>query len=114
MLANSFSPAGNSQIVNFSVYYPKGKTILSFKRTNPDNNYVYKYSIGTENTPDITDVNGAYKTYISFGISSWYYISSALSIYGGFEYVDFHHYFYWKDSPIKGNVYLSLGAKYNL
>lgn len=114
LLANSFSPAGNSQIVNFSVYYPKGKTILSFKRTNPDNNYVYKYSIGTENTPDITDVNGAYKTYISFGISSWYYISSALSIYGGFEYVDFHHYFYWKDSPIKGNVYLSLGAKYNL
>ena len=114
LLANAFSPAGNSQVLNFSVYYPKGKTTLSFKRTSPDNNYLYKEAIGTVNTPDLTWINGRFRTLLSFGISSLYYITPALSIYGSFEYVDFHHYFYWEESPIKGNVHLSLGAKYSL
>lgn len=113
-LANAFSPGGNSQVLDFTVYYPKGKTRLSLKRTNPDNNYIYQHSIGTENTPEITEVNGQYKTLISVGLFSQYYITPSLSIHGGFEYVEFRHYFYWNDSSIHNNVLIQLGAKYSL
>lgn len=114
LLANSFSPAGNSQILDFTVYYPKGKTMLTIKRTNPDNNYVYKHTIGTTNTQEVTKVNGAYKTFISFGLFSQYYITPSFSIYGGFEYVDIFHYFYWNESSVGNNVLVQLGAKYSL
>lgn len=113
-LANAFSPGGNSQVLDFTVYYPKGKTRLSLKRTNPDNNYIYQHSIGTENKPEITEVNGQYKTLISVGLFSQYYITPSLSIHGGFEYVEFRHYFYWNDSSIHNNVLVQLGAKYSL
>ena len=118
LLANAFSPAGNSQILTCTIYYPQGKTMLSLKRTNPDNNYIYKDSIGTENTPDLTYRNGRCRTYLGIGIHTTYYITSNLNINGSFEFIALHNYFYWKQkdyvNPPSKNCYLSLGVSYKL
>lgn len=118
LLANAFSPAGNSQILACTVYYPQGKTMLSLKRTTPDNNYIYKDSIGTENTPDLTYRNTKCRTYLGIGIYTTYYITSNLSINGGFEFITLYQYFYWKQkdfvNPPSQNCYISLGISYKL
>ena len=40
-LANATGYGGNLQYISYSVFYPKGKTMLTVARWNPDNNYKY-------------------------------------------------------------------------
>jgi hypothetical protein len=45
LLGNAMSPGGNSQILGFTLYYPKGNSQILIARSNPDNNYLYKDAI---------------------------------------------------------------------
>jgi hypothetical protein len=44
-LGNAVSPAGNSQYLGFTLYYPKGKSSLFLSRNNPDSNFIWKEGI---------------------------------------------------------------------
>ena len=118
ILGNAFSPGGNSQLLSCTIYYPQGNTRISLKRTNPDNNYIYKDSIGTENTSDLTSRNGKYRTYIGFGVFTTYYITSNFSINGGCEFIDIDNFFYWQGnqhSDFSGqNWYFTLGLSFKI
>ena len=79
---------GNSQYLEFKLYYPKGNSSLLIQRSNPDNNYVYSKAV-----EDVAN-GGAlsmeyYRTFrASFvvgGTSSWY-VNSHLNITGGLFY----------------------------
>jgi hypothetical protein len=46
-LGNAVSPGGNYQYLDFTVYYPKGKTTIAITRNNPDSDYAYAYTYGS-------------------------------------------------------------------
>jgi hypothetical protein len=75
-LGNASSPAGNSQIINFNVYYPKGVSTLIIGRNNPDTNYIITHG-GHDNN---------YWANFNLGIKATHNIMPSLSLTGGFLY----------------------------
>jgi hypothetical protein len=83
-LGNAASPGGNSQIVNFTLYYPKGLSKLIISRNNPDTNYIITHG-GHDNN---------YWANFNFGGKSTYFITPSLSLTGGLVYniiIDEHY-----------------------
>jgi hypothetical protein len=86
-LGNAVSPGGNSQYLGFLLYYPRGSTILSLSRNNPDNNFLYKNAVheSVQNKPLEKYINN-YKANFNIGLDSKYFINTGLSISGGLLY----------------------------
>lgn len=79
---------GNSQILAFNIIYPKGNTLLFVLRNNQDNNYIFSKTIDSS-ASDIDIYNRyyyAFKTNFNIGFSTNYFLSTNLSIQGGFSY----------------------------
>jgi hypothetical protein len=107
-LGNAVSPAGNSQILNFLLYYPKGFSKIIIGRNNPDTNYVV-FNGGHDNN---------YWANFNLGGETTYYIMPSLSLTGGLLYnliIDEH---YKKDSNghdiFKHNFSLQFSIKWTM
>jgi len=95
---------GNSQYIGFKVYHQKGYVNVFAHRTNPDNDYIYQYSVGTINTDSVYTANmgkiktkdqiNNFKAVVSAGLNSTYFIRPNLQIYGGAVFIVEHNPLY--------------------
>jgi hypothetical protein len=88
LLGNSSSPGGNSQYLDFILYYPKGNSNITIARNNPDNNYIYQHAIYASNLDGSLHSRWASVNKANFilGASTNYYINNRFSISGGLTY----------------------------
>lgn len=111
---------GTSQYINYSIYYPKGKTSLFVHRSCPNNNYIY--NLGVNHLP--SEVNNRYYAsflvYYSGGIKSTYFITPSFQISAAVVYDYIHNFMYVRrktldmpENDIKDNFHLELALKYN-
>jgi hypothetical protein len=75
-LGNASSPGGNSQIINFNIYYPKGVSKLIISRNNPDTNYIITHG-GHDNN---------YWANFNLGFEAVHFAFPSLSLTGKFLY----------------------------
>jgi hypothetical protein len=81
-LGSGIGSGGNSQYLAFSLYYPKGNSLLFITRNNPDNDF-------QDHSPDIRDKYPyPYACLANFviGIDTNYFVNSHISLFGGFGY----------------------------
>lgn len=56
-LGSGIGYGGNSQYLDYVIYYPKGKTKIYFTRNNPDNNYIYSKAVNAGANKDDLEKN---------------------------------------------------------
>lgn len=105
---------GNSQFIQYKVYYPKGYTALKFHRHCPNNNSVYSQAVYTaaEKGPVYHKWYANFQTYFCYGISSLYFITDSLSANAEFNYIKIYNYNYDDPNDIN-NFNLKCNLKYN-
>ena len=85
---------GNSQFIQYKVYYPKGFTSLKFHRYCPNNNSVYSQAVNTASDasygPHYRKWYANFVTYLSFGIDTQIFITKEFSFYCDFNYIKIH------------------------
>jgi hypothetical protein len=79
--------AGNSQYLEFKLYYPQGFSSLFITRNNPDNNYIFSKAITTSaRDPDMAFRWENWEANFNVGLTSLYYITRDISIGGAVIY----------------------------
>ena len=108
---------GNSQFVQYKVYYPKGYTSFKFQRYCPNINYVYSKAVN--NSANNSKAEWAkewyanYETIFCFGIESYYCFFDSLGINFSFNFVNIYKRMNHSDRNDK-NFNIILGIKYNI
>ena len=74
---------GNSQHLEYRIYYPKGSTFLCIGRNNPDNNYIYAQAINSNTNETAIKYTHAFKANYYFGATTTYFITKSLSATAG-------------------------------
>lgn len=109
---------GNSQYAGFNIYHPKGSLGVYIHRSNPDNDYIYQASIGTENTEAIKENIKNFKAVLSSGIQGVYFIRPGVQLRAGFSYIVEHNPLYnaikWEETSKRRSVHLETGIIYTL
>lgn len=109
---------GNSQYFGFKAYHSKGMFNIFVRRQNPDNDYIYKFSVGAENTEDVKKNIRNFKAVLSSGINGVYFINSHIQFRAGLSYVVEHNPLYnairWEKTSKRRSVHLETGFIYNL
>lgn len=103
---------GNSQLLKYSVYYPKGQSSLIIQRDCPNSNYIYNktiYSNPSETNPAYFD---CYTYYLTLGLNSTYFITKSLYVDGTIKYIRVGNYCYNGNYTIN-NFKFDLTLKYN-
>lgn len=90
-LGSGYGYGGNSQHLEYRLYYPKGSTTITLGRNNPDNSYVFGQTVNTK-----AQENGSYSTAYRWlsafkanayvGVDTSYYVNSNFIIGGGILY----------------------------
>jgi len=75
-LGNGSSPMGNSQLLKFILYYPKGNSHIIIARNNPDTNFIITHG-GHDNN---------YWANFTIGFQTAYFIHPSLLLSGGLLY----------------------------
>ena len=110
--------AGNSQFLQYKVFYPKGATALIIHRYCPDNNAILSQAVNTSSDawedphPIYEKWYANYETYLCFGLQSQYFITNNLIIDGAFTYIQIFKYNYIENND-QNNFNIALGIKYN-
>ena len=113
---------GNSQLIQFKIYYPKGYTALKYHRYCPNNNAVYCQSVRSE--ADITEPfsnsgpigtrwYSNFETYFIFGIESDYFITHNLNVNASYNYIFIKNLNYVRNISIS-NYNFTLFLKYSI
>ena len=75
---------GNSQFIQYKVYYPNGSFAFKFHRHSPDNNSVFSKAVYDTADPDASDLNKNwyqnFETNYDFGIDFLYILKNCLMI----------------------------------
>jgi len=110
---------GNSQYLEFKIYYPKGSSSLFIHRDNPDNNFIYSKAVDEAATSELEkQFFKSWKANFSIGIDTNYFITNVLSLCGRFVYnliINPFYYFNKTDSlqdDFKHNISLLLMVKF--
>ena len=82
-LGSGIGYGGNTQHLQYNVYYPKGKASIFIGRNNPDNNYIYSKAINTNTNETANKYGHAFKANYYFGGNSTYFITRNFSVYFG-------------------------------
>lgn len=94
---------GNSQFIQYKVYYPKGYTSVKFHRYCPNNNSVYSKAVNdsANNAKSVLNNNwyANFETYFSTGIESLYKISDSI-----FFYLEFNYTYIVKNNYLPQNI----------
>lgn len=121
--------AGNSQILAFKLYYPKGTSTLYVERNNPDNNYIYQKMVGNgESLSNREKFFSAFKANFAVGLQSSYFLSKQLTVSGGLVYNMVLNDLYKTDgsgaytsitlpmgvNTVLNNIRIELGILYNI
>jgi hypothetical protein len=82
---------GNSQYLQYKVYYPKGYTSLKFHRFCPNNNSIYSkavYAVANGEESDLfKNWYANFETYFCWGIDSLFFINNDLSLTLSYTYI---------------------------
>ncbi|MBQ0165997.1 MAG: hypothetical protein KBT02_02670 [Treponema sp.] len=71
---------GNCQTVSFTIFYPKGKTVVKGQRNSPNVNYILNKAVNST-ADDLFDTWYAmYETYFSGGLETTYFLTSSFSL----------------------------------
>jgi len=112
---------GNSQYLEFKLYYPKGSSSLFIHRNNPDNNFIYSKAIYESASEDLENrYFKSWKANLAVGIVTEYFLSNTFSLGGGLIYnliVNPYYYLYKSDTwevDYIHNVSLQLSIKIHL
>ena len=118
-LGAGIGTGGNSQYIDFTLYYPKGKTKISFLRHSVDSNFIYKNALSKGST---FDEKFMYKNFASFkvlyslAIATQYFITNFCAIDGEIAYNIIHNPYYQpKSYPVSEklhNGYFKIGCKF--
>lgn len=107
---------GNSQFIQYKVYYPKGYTALKFHRYCPNNNSVYSKAVNASANNAKSELNDNwyknFETWFVYGIESSNFITDNLLISLEFNYINIYHHnyvMYTKDT----NINAMIDLKYN-
>ena len=83
--------AGNSQFLQYKIYYPQGYTSIKFLRYCPNNNAVYCQGVATPSDAVDGPIHKTwyanFETYLDWGIESNYYITPDLNANFSFDYI---------------------------
>jgi hypothetical protein len=113
-LGAGIGTGGNSQYLGFKLYFPKGYGSLFFQRRNPDLDYTWY--IDSKNS-DGHNAEWSMRTFLDFGISGYYSLTSGFSISGLLVLRDEHNPLN-RNSPDSSksihryNVYVATAAKF--
>ncbi|MDR2480174.1 MAG: capsule assembly Wzi family protein [Treponema sp.] len=79
---------GNSQYLEFKLYYPKGVSSLFVHRNNPDNNFIYSKAVyaSAEDGQLESSYFTSWKANFIVGANTNYFLSNNFSIGGGLAY----------------------------
>lgn len=115
-LGSGIGYGGNSQYLDFTLYYPKGNFRIFITRNNPDNNYIYSKSIETGANADNLEEKyfTAWKANFIIGAETFYFITSSFSISGGLGYNLIINSQYQNTSEKEHNFIFNFGLKYSL
>ncbi|MDR0910549.1 MAG: capsule assembly Wzi family protein [Spirochaetaceae bacterium] len=108
---------GNSQYIEFKVFYPKGTSSIFLHRDNPDNNYIWSHTVRSlgNDMAIIRQYDDSYKANVNIGITTSYNVIGNLRLSGGFiyNYIKRPYFDKWdiSSAPIH-NVSIQLGIKY--
>ena len=106
---------GNSQFIQYKLYYPKGSTSIFFHRYCPNINFIYNkavYANASAGSAIWDEFYSIYETYFAVGLKSEYFVTDSLLLSGGGDLIVQIHKMYQRDN---NNVMFSLnfGLKYN-
>lgn len=111
---------GNSQYLGFKMFYPKGNVNVYVHRKNPDNDYIYQYSVGTDIIREPLDKHTHikdFKAVVASGINSAYFVQPNIMLYGGICYYIEHNPLYnsisWSETSKLSSIRLEAGIKFN-
>jgi hypothetical protein len=117
-LGAGLGSGGNSQYLGFSVYYPKGNSLLFISRNNPDHDYLNRATTNESNDPtDDGRRQKDSKANFLFGIQTNYFFNSMFSFSGGFTYnMIINPEYKRKDNEVKSDIHvhnfsIQLGVK---
>ncbi len=87
-LGSGYGYGGNSQQLEYRLYYPQGSSTFIIGRNNPDNSYIFaKSAYSTANTTGTADKwLAAFKANFYTGIETSYFVRKDLVLSGGFLY----------------------------
>ncbi|ULQ60040.1 capsule assembly Wzi family protein [Brucepastera parasyntrophica] len=108
-LGPGIGTGGNSQLLSFDVYYPRGKSSLLLQRRNPDNDYVWYYRKNTDSTREYR-----FRTDLSIGINTLFHILKNQSCFFEFVFTDIHNYKYEASLRSVHTYNCSISAGYRL
>ena len=106
--------AGNSQFIQYKVYYPKGYTALKFHRYCPNNNSVLSQAVNTatdaENGPVFSKWYCNFESYFCVGIEDCFYFTKDFYSTLNMTLVNIYNSHYRKETTT--NIYCKLTVKY--
>jgi hypothetical protein len=106
---------GNSQYIEFKLYYPKGTSSFFIHRNNPDNNFIYKESILNPASSELENkFFFSWKANFIIGINTRYFFMDTFILGGGAAYnFTMNPNYYFKDE-IWHNISLSIFFKWSI
>lgn len=100
---------GNSQFIQYKVYYPKGYTALKFHRYCPNNNSVYSQAVGTiadSNSDFYRKWYANFETYLCLGLETDFYVQKKLNIKLSIDYILHRNPYYFHHQEFHGFNFL--------
>lgn len=95
LLGAGYGWAGNSQFLQYKVYYPKGFTAIKFHRYCPNNNSIYSQTVTTiadaEAGPIFQKWYSNFETYYVFEVETSFYCTNELYLNVEFNYISIYH-----------------------
>lgn len=107
---------GNSQFVQYKVFYPKGYTAFVFHRFCPNNNSVFSQAVNQSANNGKAELNDKwyknFETYLIFGFETGFFINQNLLSSLSFNYSKIKHHNYIMYS-YDTNIKIVISLKYN-
>lgn len=106
---------GNSQFIQYKVFYPKGYTSIMFHRYCPNNNAVLSQAVNQSANNGQSQLNtdwyANYETYFVYGIKTNYHLLNSLEMNCGFNYIKIYNRNYIKQNN-EQSFYFCIDFKY--
>lgn len=112
ILGTGYGFAGNSQLIQYKVYYQKGYTVLKFHRYCPNNNSVYSQAVNNIAENITSKWYATFETYFSIGLNTFYFLTNSLALDSALYYVIILKRNYTES--YKNNFNFQFTLKYNL
>lgn len=85
-LGSGIGYGGNSQHLEYKLFYPKGSSSIFMGRNNPDNNFIYSMAINSSTSDTTMKYTHAFKANYYLGVTTNYFVLSNFSIFSGLIY----------------------------